>query len=114
MPYMIGGELVEIGSEPRHQDGILWVPLRKLGHALGGNADWVAPNQVAVLYLRDRIITITIGDKTADIDGERRELQGAPFVDDGETWVPVRLFESLGYTLSADAQNGIVDLTPPA
>ncbi len=114
MPYMIGGEMAEVGTEPRLQDGTMWVPLRKLGQALGGNADWVAPNRVAVLYLNGQIITLTIGDQTADVDGERRELQGAPFVEDGETWVPVRLFESLGYTLSADPQNGIVDLSVPA
>ena len=114
MPYIISGEMVELGSEPRHQDGILWVPLRKLGQALGGKADWVAPNQVAVLYLNDKIITLTVGDKTADVDGERRELQGAPFVEEGETWVPVRLFESLGYNLTADAPNAIVDLSVPA
>jgi len=37
-------------------------------------------------------------------------LQAAPFIEDGETWVPVRLFEKLGYALTADPQNGIVDL----
>jgi hypothetical protein len=112
MPYMLNGELLNIGSEPRLQDGTLWVPLRKLGTSLGGSADWISPNHVAVLYLNDHVITLTIGDPTVDIDGERAELQAAPFVEDGETWVPVRLFErNLGYQLSADAPNGIVDLT---
>lgn len=114
MPYMVNGELLELASEPRLQDGTLWVPLRKLGSALGGNADWISPNRVAVLYLNDRIVTLTIGDKTADIDGEKLELQAAPFVEEGETWVPVRLFErGLGYGLSADPASGIVDLTSP-
>ena len=112
MPYMLNGELLEISSEPRLQDGTLWVPLRKLGTALGGSADWISPNHVAVLYLNDHVITLTVGDPTADIDNEKFELQAAPFVEDGETWVPVRLFErNLGYTLAADARNSIVDLT---
>lgn len=115
MPYMLDGEVLEMASEPLLQNGTLWVPLRKLGNALGGNADWIAPNQVAVLYLNEQTVTITIGDKTADVDGEQFELQAAPFVEDGETWVPVRLFErGLGYTLSADPQNGIVDLNSPS
>ncbi|PQV65459.1 Copper amine oxidase N-terminal domain-containing protein [Abditibacterium utsteinense] len=111
MPYMLNGELLEIEGEPRLQDGTLWVPLRKLGGALGGKADWISENRVAALYLNDHVATLTIGDNTADVDGEQFELQAAPFVESGETWVPVRLFErGLGYTLSADPQSGIVDL----
>ena len=112
MPYMLNGELLEISGEPRLEAGTLWVPLRKLGTALGGSADWIAENKVVALYLNDHVVTLTVGDQTADIDGERTELQAAPFVENGETWVPVRLFENnLGYSLSADPQSGIVDLT---
>jgi hypothetical protein len=115
MPYLLNGELVEIGSEPRLEAGTLWVPLRKLGTALGGSADWIAENKVVALYLNDHVVTLTVDDPTADVDGEKFELQAAPFVENGETWVPVRLFErGLGYTLIADAQNGIVDLTASA
>lgn len=112
MPYMLNGEVLSLDSEPRLQDGTLWVPLRKLGAALSGSADWISPNQVAVLYLNGHTVTITVGDKTVDVDGQSTELQAAPFVESGETWVPVRLFEgTLGYKLDADPQNGIVDLT---
>lgn len=112
MPYMLNGELLEISGEPRLEAGTLWVPLRKLGAALGGNADWIAENKVVALYLNDHVVTLTVDDKTADIDGEQFELQAAPFVESGETWVPVRLFEhGLGYSLNTDPQSGIVDLT---
>jgi hypothetical protein len=115
MPYVLNDEPLEIGSEPRLQDGTLWVPLRKLGEALGGKADWISPNHVAVLYYGERIATLTIGDTTADVDGERFELQDAPFLEGGETWVPVRFFErGLGFTLSAHPQSGTVDLKSPA
>ncbi|HEX9996255.1 MAG TPA: copper amine oxidase N-terminal domain-containing protein [Abditibacterium sp.] len=114
MPYMLNGELLEIQSEPRLQDGVLWVPLRKLGEALGGKADWISPNHVAVLYMGDRVATLTVGDQTADVDNERFELQAAPFLENGETWVPVRFFEQgFGYHLTADPQNGIVELGAP-
>lgn len=115
MPYMLNGDMLEISGEPRLEAGTLWVPLRKLGAALGGSADWIAENKVVALYLNDHVVTLTVDDATADVDGEQFELQAAPFVENGETWVPVRLFErGLGYTLNADAQNGIVDLTATA
>ena len=112
MPYMLNGDLLEISGEPRLENGTLWVPLRKLAAALGGSADWIAENKVVALYLNDHVVTLTVGDATADVDGEQFEMQDAPFVESGETWVPVRLFErGLGYALSADPQSGIVDLS---
>lgn len=115
MPYMLNGELLSVDSEPRLQDGTLWVPLRKLGAALGGKVDWEPTNGVAILYLNDHIATFQNGVKTVDFDGQSVELQAAPFVESGETWVPVRLFEkAFGYSLVADPQNGIVELTPAA
>lgn len=114
MPYTIDGVPYDLEAEPRLQDGTLWVPLRRLGEALGGKADWISPNKVAVLYLGDRIATLTIGDKTADVDGQQFELQDEPFLDNGETWVPVRFFErGLGYTLNADPASASVELTSP-
>lgn len=111
MPFMLNGELLEIGGEPRLESGTMWVPLRRLGNALGGKSDWLAENKVVALYLNDHIVTLTVGDNTADVDGEQFEMQAAPFVEEGETWVPVRLFErGLGYSLNADPQSGIVDL----
>jgi hypothetical protein len=114
MPYLFSGGVLNIEDEPRLKDGILWVPLRKLGEAIGGTADWVSPNHVAVLYLNQHIATFTVGEDSVDVDGTKIQLQAAPFVESGETWVPVRFFEKgLNYTLKADPPNGIVDLTPP-
>lgn len=115
MPYMLNGELVSVASEPRLHDGTLWVPLRKLGHALGGTVDWEPTTGVAILYLNDHIATFQNGAASVNFDGQDMALQAAPYVEDGETWVPVRLFESVfGYSLDADPQNGIVNLTPTA
>lgn len=112
MPYMLNGELLDVATEPRLQDGTMWVPLRKLATALGGNVDWESSNDVAILYLGDRVATIQAGQTAADVDGSAYQLQAAPFEEGGETWVPVRFFEdALGYTLTADPNNGIVDLS---
>jgi len=115
MPYMLDGNLLEVETEPVLKDGTLWVPFRKLGEALGGTVDWEPSTGVAILYIANRVATLQIGDKTADVDGEQTELQAAPYAENGESWVPVRFFEkALGYTLSADPENGILDLTTPA
>lgn len=115
MPYTIQGQAVDITQEPQMKDGTLWVPFRALGQALGGNVDWDADNQVAILYLGPYTTTVKIGDPTVTVDGNQVELQAAPYVSEGDTWIPVRFFERpLGYALQADPQTGQVDITNPA
>jgi len=111
MPYILNGETLDINSEPRLQDGVLFVPLRKLATALGANVDFEPTTGTAILYISDQIATFTNDQKSVDLNGSEVPLNGAPFVESGETWVPVRFFQTLGYKLDADPQNGIVDLS---
>lgn len=114
MPYSFDGNAIDIEHEPRLHDGTLWVPLRAVGAAMGGNADWDPDNKVAALYLGSRIATIKIGDPTVDVDGEKRTLNGEPHVFQGETWVPVRFFsEAMGYSLGVDLSTNQVDILTP-
>jgi hypothetical protein len=91
------------------------VPFRELGEALGGKVDWDQDNRVAILYLGPYITSVVIGDATVDVDGQKMQLQAAPYVDSGDTWIPVRFFEQpLGYQVNADWQNKQVDIINPA
>jgi hypothetical protein len=52
------------------------------------------------------------GDTTVTVDGEQQELQAAPFLSEGDTWVPVRFFnQPLGYALNVDLDTTRVELT---
>jgi len=114
MPYSIDGQPLIAEKEPQLKDGTLWVPFRTIGQALGGTVDWDADNRVAILYLGSRIVTTKVGDPTVDTDGEKTELQAAPYVEDGETWVPVRFFNvALGYGLDVNLETKQVGLTSP-
>lgn len=114
MPYTFDGAPQDIASEPELKDGTMWVPLRAVAGALGATADWDSSNGVAILYLGERIVTIKIGDPSIDISGSPFQLQAAPYVESGETWVPVRLFsEALGYNVGVDLGSKTVDITTP-
>jgi hypothetical protein len=115
MPYTFDGNPQDIASEPQLKDGTRWVPLRAVAASMGANADWDSSNQVAILYAGNRIVTIKIGDANVDIDGSPMKLQAAPYLQDGETWVPVRLFsEGLGYNVGVDLASKTVDISSPA
>lgn len=112
MPYTFDGAPQDIASEPQLKDGTMWVPLRAVAASLGAKADWDSSNGVAILYLGDRIVTIKIGDASIDINGTPMQLQAAPYLDEGETWVPVRLFsEGLGYAVGVDLGSKSVDIS---
>jgi len=103
-----------LDSEPQLKDGTMWVPLRSVSGTLGATADWDASSGVAILYLGARIVTIKVGDANIDIDGSPFILQAAPYLENGETWVPVRLFsEGLGYNVGVDLGSKTVDITTP-
>lgn len=112
MPYIFNGDMLNIESEPRVENGTMFVPLRKIASALGATVDFEPTTGTAILYMNDQIATFTNGHKSVNFNGADVPLTGTPFVEDGETWVPVRFFESImGYKLDADPQNGIVDLS---
>ncbi|HEX8549989.1 MAG TPA: copper amine oxidase N-terminal domain-containing protein [Abditibacteriaceae bacterium] len=115
MPYSFEGTPISASAEPQLKDGTMWVPLRSLASAMGANADWDSSNGVAILYYADRIVTIKIGDASIDVDGSPHQLQAAPYVDDGGTWVPVRLFSDvLGLNLNVDTSTKTVELSSPS
>jgi hypothetical protein len=114
MPYSIDGQSIQISDEPQLRDGTLWVPLRALGEELGAKVDYEASNRVALVYHGDNIITVSIGQQSVDLNGQAHQLQAAPYVENGETWVPVRFFSNvLGFNLDADPSTGRVDFSSP-
>lgn len=114
MPYAINGTEISLQNEPQLKDGTLWVPLRGLSEALGAKVDWDPDNQVAILYHGPHVVTVKIGDTTVDVDGEKLELQAAPYLDSGDSWVPAKFFDKpLGYNVNADWQNKKVEIVNP-
>ncbi len=112
MPYIVDGQPVEIEHEPRNEDGTLWVPVRPLSEALGATLEWDQELKQIMLHHPKANVQLNVG--TADIisNNEPMSLQAAPFVDAGETWVPVRFFNTiLGYALNVNLGENLVELT---
>lgn len=113
MPYTLNGQEASI-TEPNLKEGTMWVPLRAVSEALGGNADWDPDNRVAIVYLGTNIATLKIDDATADVNGEKSQLQEAPYLEDGETWVPVRFFNLVGQQVRVNLQDKHIEMTTVA
>lgn len=113
MPYTLNGQSASI-AEPNLKDGTMWVPLRAVGQALGGSIDWDPDNRVAIVYLGDNIATLKIGDATADVNGKKSQLQEAPYLEEGDTWVPVRFFNLIGQQVTVNLQDKHIEMTTVA
>lgn len=111
MPLTIDGNSVS-GADPVLKDGTMWVPLRTTAQALGASADWESSNQVAILNHGGNLVTIKAGDASIDVNGSPLQLQAAPYVENGQTWVPVRFFaDALGLNLNVDTDSKSVDIS---
>lgn len=66
------------------------VPVRFVSEALNANVEWLdATNQVEITK-DGRIILLTIGKKEMTINGEVKQLDSAPLIKEGRTFVPIR------------------------
>lgn len=111
MPYTVNGEAVNIEHEPRVKDGVMWVPFRPLATALGAQVDFEPSTRAPLMFLGSDVVTLVAGSSEVDINGEKQQLSAAPFIYEGETFVPARLFEMLpNVQLNADPNTLQVDI----
>ena len=111
MPYSVNGQQVAVPDEPQNKDGILWVPLRPLCEALGASVEWSADTGAVNIQYGKRPIQLKPGDIEVVVAREPQELQAAPYVEGGETWVPVRFFNlQMGCALNVDLGSNTVEI----
>jgi len=90
--------------QPEAKNGVVFVPFRTVADALGAQLE-VTPDWKTITFVRDeRKVTITLGSKTAYVNGQKMELLAAPYATKGRTMVPTRFVsEQLGEAVEWDS-----------
>ncbi len=89
------------------QNNTTMVPFRVIGEDLGAKVSFEQASQTITLSYRDTNIELKVGSKKATVNGEEKNLQVAPQVVDGVTYVPIRFVaEALG--AEVNYKNGIL------
>ncbi len=89
---------------PQIKDGSTLIPLRFVSDTLGGELS-LQDKQITIIK-GDRTINLTIGSKTATVNGENVTLDTASTAINGRTLVPLRFVsEALGETVKWDSVN---------
>ncbi|WP_276354077.1 copper amine oxidase N-terminal domain-containing protein [Cohnella caldifontis] len=82
---------------PVLKGGAAFVPFRGLFEALSASVSWDAKSRTVKAVKGKQTVRLTLGSKTAEVNGKRVSLDAAPYSLDGSTMVPLRFAgEALG------------------
>ncbi|MFD2334551.1 copper amine oxidase N-terminal domain-containing protein [Cohnella sp. GCM10020058] len=114
--FKLNGETFEIdpgyGTAPALIDGSAYLPVRFMTEAVGGDIRWEAATHTVRIDTAHVSMKLTIGEKTAVVNGKEQQLLGAPYISNGRTMLPFRfLGETLGFDVSWDAATREIGLT---
>ncbi|MEC1947655.1 copper amine oxidase N-terminal domain-containing protein, partial [Schinkia azotoformans] len=99
----INGKIVNFSQPAVVKNGSTLVPLRGIFEALGAKVDWNQATQTVTGTKGDLTVKLTIGQKTAYVNGKAVQLAEPAQILNGSTLVPLRFIgESLGSQVSWD------------
>jgi len=115
--YFINGETpgIKMDATPFIQDGRTFVPIRYLGNALGVTDKYIFWNSPKVTFKEPGmpVVELSVGSKIIKSGGVSRNMDVAPILKAGRTYLPARyVAEALGYEVAWDAENKVVVCYP--
>ena len=94
----INGEDVEVEKPYIVGEGVTLVPIRVISESFGAEVNWDGETKTVTVVDGDTTIVVTVGSKTATVNGEEKDLEEAPeLTENGFTMIPLRFIsENLG------------------
>ena len=97
-----------------NEDQVSMVPVRFISERIGAQVKWNADSKQITVKdeLNDKTIILTLNSKTTSVNGSPVQLDSAPILKNGSTFVPLRFIaEQLGCTVGFDNKTGSVTIT---
>jgi len=96
-------------------NGSIFVPFRGIFEKLGLKVSHDAKKKEVTGTRTGLTVKLTVGKKMATVNGVSKELTAAPFIQNGTTYIPVRLVAlSTGNNVSWQSQANLVHVITPA
>lgn len=110
----VDGKSVSFDVNPINEKGRLLVPMRQIFEALGAIVTWDDKTQTVMAGKENTLITMKIGQFTAQKNQQPVQLDAAPKLVRWRTMVPLRFVgEALGATVTWDPKTNTVEITSP-
>ncbi|MEA4924006.1 MAG: copper amine oxidase N-terminal domain-containing protein [Syntrophomonadaceae bacterium] len=112
--YSVDGVANSMDVAPYIKDGRTYVPVAYLAKAMGipvNNVVWDAQTAKVTLTKGDQTLQMQIGNKTLLVNGAARQMDVAPEITSGRTFLPASFVaQGFGYSVNWDAASQIVSL----
>lgn len=113
LSMQILGKKVE--PPPVLKDGKVYLPLRTSGEALGYKAAWTAKTSTMELKAAGSTIKVTIGSKTAYVNGKKATMDAAPIMYKDRAYVRFTFVQKyFNYTTTYDKTKNLVSIEKKA
>ncbi|NHM26959.1 copper amine oxidase N-terminal domain-containing protein [Desulfofundulus sp. TPOSR] len=97
---VVNGNEIRPDVAPMVKSGRTFVPYRFIAEALGCRVDWDGKDQKVTAEKDGLKVVMYVGRKAAYVNGMEKQMDVAPMVKSGRTFVPVRFIsEGLGYNV---------------
>lgn len=107
----MNNELIVPKVAPFEQNGTTLVPLRIVSENLGAQVGWNSNTKIITIKYKDNEMTLNVGSKVAQINGNSKTLSVAPQIKEFTTMVPIRFVsENLGCTVNWNKQLQIISV----
>lgn len=108
----VNGVAKKLDAAPIIRQDRTMLPVRFVAENLGATVGWVEATSTATLTCGDIEIKITIGAKTATVNGVEKPLDAPAFIENSRTYLPVRFVaEALGAAVAWDGATSTATLT---
>ncbi|MCS7459070.1 copper amine oxidase N-terminal domain-containing protein [Paenibacillus doosanensis] len=108
-------EKVQWEQQPYIEQGNTMVPMRSLFEKLGFTVEWDPGTQTATAVKGDLTLSLTVSKATAAVNQTQYNLEVAPQIKDGSTFIPLRFVsEASGSVVSWDEAARTVHIDTPA
>ncbi len=108
----LNGTPLELSQPPIVKDGVTLVPIRAVFEALGMDVSWNGGDNSVTAVKNGKSVFVTVGSSAARINGQAVELDQAPVIENGVTFVPLRVIgEAMGVDVAWDQENYTVVMT---
>ncbi|BCG59858.1 N-acetylmuramoyl-L-alanine amidase family protein [Paenibacillus sp. URB8-2] len=114
--FLDGKELTAGQSVPvENVNGTIMVPLRMIVENLGYKVEWNQSAKTVTIEQEGKVIKLSVGQKTASVDGDTVILTEAPVLRTDTSLVPIRFIsEQFGLLVEWDNKEKTVTITTPA
>lgn len=111
----IAGTVYNIDASPYVESGRTLVPVKYLADSLGVQTTWDAAAQKVTMTSGSTTVVLTIGSTILAVNGASQQMDVAPVIRNGRTYLPARyVAEALGGKVDWNQDTQVVTVTYPA